>query len=129
MNKIAIIGLGYVGLPLAVEFGKIHEVIGFDLNKDRVAELLEGMDVTGEVSSLELKASPKLSFSSDLVNLNECNVFIVTVPTPIDKRNQPDLLPLTSASEMIGSCLKKNSHFRKSVGPSVQYRFFRWLLT
>lgn len=108
MNKIAIIGLGYVGLPLAVEFGKIHEVIGFDLNEDRVAELLEGMDATGEVSSLELNASPKLSFSSDLVNLNECNVFIVTVPTPIDKSNQPDLLPLTSASEMIGSCLKKN---------------------
>ena len=108
MNKIAIIGLGYVGLPLAVEFGKIHEVIGFDLNEDRVADLLEGMDATGEVSSLELNASPKLSFSSDLVNLNECNVFIVTVPTPIDKSNQPDLLPLTSASEMIGSCLKKN---------------------
>ena len=121
MKKIAIIGLGYVGLPLAVEFGKVHEVIGFDLNKDRVAELLNGIDATGEVSSSELKASPKLSFSSDLANLNECNVFVVTVPTPIDKSNQPDLLPLKLASEMIGNCLKKNDVviYESTVYPGV----------
>ena len=121
MKKIAIIGLGYVGLPLAVEFGKVHEVVGFDLNKDRVAELLNGIDATGEVSSSELKASPKLSFSSDLAKLNECNVFVVTVPTPIDKSNQPDLLPLKLASEMIGNCLKKNDVviYESTVYPGV----------
>ncbi len=108
MHKIAIIGLGYVGLPLAVEFGKIHNVVGFDINKDRVAQLLEGRDSTGEVSSLELKAATKLTFSCDLSNLSECNVYIVTVPTPIDNLKQPDLLPLTLASETIGRYLKKN---------------------
>lgn len=107
-TKIAIIGLGYVGLPLAVEFSKKFPVIGFDINQARIAELKSGTDSTLEVSNEELAEAKMLSFSSDKSVLAEVNVFIVTVPTPIDKNKQPDLTPLIKASEMLGSLVKKN---------------------
>lgn len=104
--KIAVIGLGYVGLPLAVEFGKKHPVIGFDINQDRIEELKSGTDHTLEVSDEELASSKQLQFSSDINELAECNFYIVTVPTPIDEYKQPDLTPLVKASTSIGSVLK-----------------------
>ena len=106
--KIAVIGLGYVGLPLAVEFGKKVSVIGFDINTDRVAELISGNDHTLEVSNKELVQASHLSYSSDMAELKDCNFFIVTVPTPIDEYKQPDLTPLIKASTAIGSLLKKD---------------------
>lgn len=106
--KIAVIGLGYVGLPLAVEFGKHHSVVGFDINTNRIADLTSGTDHTLEVSDEELSQALHLSFSSDIAELKECNFFIVTVPTPIDEYKQPDLTPLIKASETIGSMLKKD---------------------
>lgn len=105
--KIGVIGLGYVGLPLAVEFGKIYDVVGFDINEKRISELLDGFDRTKESSESELKESKNLFFSSTLEVLKECNIFIITVPTPIDKFNAPDLTPLLKASSMVGSILKK----------------------
>ena len=108
-KKIAIIGLGYVGLPLAVEFGKVRPVLGFDINEDRVAELRSGKDSTLEVTPEDLASASRLTFSSDLNSLRECDVFIVTVPTPIDKANRPDLTPLVKASETVGKALKSGS--------------------
>ena len=105
--KLAIIGLGYVGLPLAVEFGKQRSVVGFDINQPRIQALKAGNDSTLEVSDEELKQASHLSFSSDLAELAACNTFVVTVPTPIDEYNQPDLTPLIKASESIGKVLKK----------------------
>lgn len=107
--KIAVIGLGYVGLPLAVEFGKTRPVLGFDINSARVKELCAGQDVTLEVSPETLADSKHLSFSNSSNDLKECNIFIVTVPTPIDSSNRPDLRPLVSASETIGIALKPGS--------------------
>lgn len=103
--KIAIIGLGYVGLPLAVEFGKSRKVIGFDINQARIAELKSGQDSTLEVSSAELKTASDLSFSSDAADLASCRIFIVTVPTPVDKANRPDMTPLIKASETVGKAM------------------------
>jgi UDP-N-acetyl-D-galactosamine dehydrogenase len=105
--KLAIIGLGYVGLPLAVEFGKKRPVVGFDINAKRVAELQSGQDHTLEVEPEELKEAEYLSYSTIPDALHSCNVFIVTVPTPIDEHNQPDLTPLSKASETIGKVLKQ----------------------
>lgn len=105
--KLAIIGLGYVGLPLAVEFGKQRSVVGFDINQQRINALNNGHDSTLEVSDDELKSSSMLHYTSNLDELRECNVFIVTVPTPIDKYKQPDLTPLIKASESIGKVLKE----------------------
>lgn len=105
--KIAVIGLGYVGLPLAVEFSKKIPTVGFDINTNRVSELSLGVDTTKEVSSEELKDSTNLSFSSDKAVLRECNVLIVAVPTPIDEYKRPDLSPLISASTTVGSILKQ----------------------
>lgn len=105
--KLAIIGLGYVGLPLAVEFGKHRAVVGFDINQARIQALLAGHDSTLEVSSEELKLSRFLNYSCELDDIAECNTFIVTVPTPIDAYNRPDLTPLIKASESIGKILKK----------------------
>ncbi|MDR9778040.1 Vi polysaccharide biosynthesis UDP-N-acetylglucosamine C-6 dehydrogenase TviB, partial [Rhizobium hidalgonense] len=105
--KIGVIGLGYVGLPLAVEFGKKFDVVGFDINQTRIGELQSGVDHTLEVSSDELKDSPRLSFSADLQQLASCNFYIVTVPTPIDDYKQPDLTPLIKASQTIAKVLKK----------------------
>jgi len=104
--KIAIIGLGYVGLPLAVEFGKRYQVIGFDINQKRISELSNGEDKTLEVSRDELDLADNLRFSADPESLIECNVFIVTVPTPIDKANRPDLTPLIKASETVGRVIR-----------------------
>ncbi|MEY4541737.1 MAG: hypothetical protein RLZZ306_3494 [Bacteroidota bacterium] len=106
--KIAIIGLGYVGLPLAVEFGKKYTVLGFDINQTRIDELTSGYDRTQEMTSQELKSLHHLSFSTDKEQLKTCNIFIVTVPTPIDKYKKPDLIPLLSASRTVGKFLKKN---------------------
>ncbi|NOL50453.1 Vi polysaccharide biosynthesis UDP-N-acetylglucosamine C-6 dehydrogenase TviB [Pelistega europaea] len=105
--KLAIVGLGYVGLPLAVEFGKKRDVLGFDINKKRIAELQSGTDHTLEVSSEELKEAAHLHFSAESTELAKANTFIVTVPTPIDEYKQPDLTPLEKASETIGKVLKK----------------------
>jgi len=105
--KIAIIGLGYVGLPLAVEFGKKYPVIGFDINQHRIDELRSGQDHTLEVSTEELQNSEQLDFSADLDDLKKSNFFIVTVPTPVDQVNRPDLTPLKKASETVGYALKK----------------------
>lgn len=105
--KIAVIGLGYVGLPLAVEFGKKYSTLGFDINSKRVAELQGGTDHTKEVEPEELKKADKLKYSADVADLDEANVYIVTVPTPINKFKQPDLTPLIKASETIGQTLKK----------------------
>ena len=105
--RVAVIGLGYVGLPLAVEFGKKYVTIGFDIYADRVKELQDGRDRTLEVSAEELADSPLLSYSCDTAALSGSNTFIVTVPTPIDNANQPDLTPLRKASETIGKALSK----------------------
>lgn len=104
---IAIIGLGYVGFPLAVEFGKRYPTLGFDIDASRIAELQSGIDRTQEVSADQLASSTQLRFSSQVADLSTCNTFIVTVPTPIDHFKKPDLSPLLKASEMIGKVLKK----------------------
>jgi UDP-N-acetyl-D-galactosamine dehydrogenase len=104
--KIAIIGLGYVGLPLAVEFGKIRSVLGFDINLKRIAQLKEGRDLTQETEPEELQAASHLSFSTNSNDLRACNCFIVTVPTPIDRYKRPDLGPLIKASETVSKVLK-----------------------
>jgi UDP-N-acetyl-D-galactosamine dehydrogenase len=105
--KLSVIGLGYVGLPLAVEFGKIRSVIGFDINLKRIAQLKEGRDLTLETESKELQAATHLSFSTSTDDLRDCNCFIVTVPTPIDRYKRPDLELLIKASETVGKVLKK----------------------
>src|SRR5699024_3928839 len=105
--KLAVIGLGYVGLPLAVEFGKKRTVIGFDINSRRVAELNAGEDHTLEVEPEELKQAVHLRYTSDAAELAQANVYIVTVPTPIDAYKQPDLTPLVRASETLGRVLKR----------------------
>jgi UDP-N-acetyl-D-galactosamine dehydrogenase len=104
--SLAVIGLGYVGLPLAIEFGKKRSVVGFDINKMRVDELKSGQDHTLEASPAELSEAIHLSFTTNLEDLRNCNCFIVTVPTPIDEHKQPDLTPLIKASEAIGKVLK-----------------------
>ncbi|WP_045224371.1 Vi polysaccharide biosynthesis UDP-N-acetylglucosamine C-6 dehydrogenase TviB [Methyloterricola oryzae] len=104
-TKIGMIGLGYVGLPLAVEFGKHIDIVGLDINVQRVTELKAGFDRSLECSSEELKASPRLRFTSDPEDLRGCNVYIVTVPTPIDDHKRPDLTPLVKASETVGKVL------------------------
>lgn len=107
--KIAIIGLGYVGLPLAVEFGKKFPTLGFDINKARIAELKEFRDHTFEVDSADIEAAGNLQFSCNSEELGSCNVFIVTVPTPIDKDRQPDLSFLVKASQILGNVIKKGN--------------------
>lgn len=103
---MAVIGLGYVGLPLAVEFGKQREVVGFDIDADRILELQSGHDSTLEVTADQLKAARWLSFSSQLDSLRRCDVFVVTVPTPVDQANRPDMTPLIKASETVGTVLR-----------------------
>ena len=145
-KKIAIIGLGYVGLPLAVEFGKSRPVVGFDINLARIAELQSGKDSTLEVTSEDLVAAKHLAFSNCLEDITDCGVFIVTVPTPIDKANRPDLSPLVKASETVGKAMKTGSVviyestvypgcteevcvpvLEKHLGPQVQQGFLLWL--
>jgi UDP-N-acetyl-D-galactosamine dehydrogenase len=108
-EAIAVIGLGYVGLPLAVEFGKKRPVVGFDINVSRVAELKAGHDRTLEVDDEELTSARHISFTSDAKGIADCKIFIVTVPTPIDEANRPDLTPLIKASEAIGAVMPKGS--------------------
>lgn len=106
--KIAIIGLGYVGLPLAVEFGKKYPTLGFDINEKRITELKQGHDFTLEVSSDELADSQFIKYSNTVTDLADANVYIVTVPTPIDQHKQPDLTPLIKASQMLAKVMNKN---------------------
>ena len=106
-KKIAIIGLGYVGLPLAVEFGRKFEVVGFDINKKRISELSIGDDFTLETTKEQILSSTGLTFSSENSDLAGCNFYIITVPTPVDRNNKPDLTPLIKASETVGKVLKK----------------------
>lgn len=106
-SKLAVIGLGYVGLPLAVEFGKSRSVVGLDVNAKRIDALRAGNDFTLEVSDDELKSATGLSFTDKIADLSGCNVYIVTVPTPIDEHKRPDLTPLIKASEAIGTVLKR----------------------
>ena len=115
-KKIAIIGLGYVGLPLAIEFGKKYNVLGFDINQSRIHELNSGKDRTNVADldgmsfamNLSKEKTIGLRFSNEVEDLKSCNVFIVTVPTPIDKFNQPDLSFLINASETVGRLIKEN---------------------
>ena len=106
-KKIAIIGLGYVGLPLAVEFGKKFDTIGFDINESRIQELKQGKDTTLEVDSKELKQATQLSYTTNIDDIKDCNIYIVTVPTPIDEYKNPDLTPLIKSSETVGLLLNK----------------------
>ena len=107
-SKIGIIGLGYVGLPLAVEFGKHLPTIGLDINILRIEELKTGLDRSLECSAEEIQSSEKLKFTSTPMDLEGCNVFIVTVPTPIDGYNRPDLTPLVKASQSVGKTLSRD---------------------
>jgi len=106
-TRLAIVGLGYVGLPLAVEFGKKYETTGFDINRGRIDELRRGVDNTLELDAAELADAGRLSYSSDLADIAGCNVYIVTVPTPIDQAKRPDLTPLVKASESLGKVLSR----------------------
>lgn len=103
---IAVIGLGYVGLPLAVEFGKKYRTIGFDINEERIDELHNYYDKTLEVDADGLKSATFLTYTADILDIKDCNFYIITVPTPVDKYNKPDLTPLRKASETVGSVLK-----------------------
>lgn len=105
--KLAVIGLGYVGLPLAAEFGKSRKVIGYDINLERISELKSGKDRTLELNEIELAEAKYLVFSSELEAIRDCNIFIITVPTPIDEHKRPVLIPLIKASETVGSVLKR----------------------
>lgn len=108
MEKIGVIGLGYVGLPLAVEFGKVTGTIGFDINLERIEELKKGIDRTLEVDKAELAQATQLSYTANMDDLRAANYFIVTVPTPVDQYKKPDLSPLVKASETVGKVLKRN---------------------
>jgi UDP-N-acetyl-D-galactosamine dehydrogenase len=119
--RIGVIGLGYVGLPLAVEFGKLMPTVGFDINRDRVQALRLGSDSTLEVDAAELAGAVQLSFSWDPADIQSCNVYIVTVPTPIDRHKRPDLGPLESASRLLGQVLKRGdvAVFESTVYPGA----------
>jgi len=106
-QTIAIVGLGYVGLPLAVEFAKQYRTIGFDINEKRVNELKKGFDRTKEVCPEDLQAAASLEFHSEEGPLDEANIYIITVPTPVDEFKKPDLSPLSNASKMVGRMLSK----------------------
>lgn len=106
-KKIALIGLGYVGLPLAVEFGKKRTVVGFDINLNRIEDLNSGIDSTLEITKEELRCAVHLSYTANLDDIKDCEIFIITVPTPIDKHKKPDLTPLEMSSKAVGSILKK----------------------
>ena len=106
-KRIALIGLGYVGLPLAVEFGKKHQVIGFDISQSRINNLKNGIDTTLETTKQELKEALHLSYTTSPEDIKDCEIFIITVPTPIDRHKRPDLAPLVKSSKLVGSVLKK----------------------
>lgn len=108
-KKISIIGLGYVGLPLAIEFGKYYNVIAFDIKKERISDLLAGKDITNEISNKQIKDTKNILYTSSESDMKDSDVFIVTVPTPIDKNHKPNLNSIKSASEIISRCMKKSS--------------------
>ena len=118
---LAVIGLGYVGLPLAVEFGKKYKVIGFDVNKNRIKQLIDGVDITDECSKKDLQSASKLTFSSDSEELDDADIYIVTVPTPIDEFNNPDLSYIQNASRLVGKFLASGDTviFESTVYPGV----------
>ena len=118
---IGLVGLGYVGLPLLIELSKEYKTIGFDINIELVNELSKGIDTKNELNDNELKLLKKLDFTHDINDLRDCNFYIVTVPTPIDSFNEPDLGPLTQASEMIGTILSENNIvvYESTVYPGV----------
>jgi len=120
-NKIAIIGLGYVGIPLAVEFGKLYPTVGLDIDKSRIDELNSGFDRTLEMSKENLQSSTQLSYTTDIADTASCNIYIITVPTPINNKNQPDLTPLVKSSQSVGSVLKKGDVviYESTVYPGV----------
>ena len=120
-TRLAVIGLGYVGLPLAVAFGEKMDVVGFDINTDRIAELRSGVDRTLEVAATELAGATRLRYADDLDGIAACNVFVITVPTPIDTARRPDFDPLLKSSEAIGSILKKGDVviYESTVYPGV----------
>jgi len=122
-NKICIIGLGYVGLPLAHAFSEKYDVVGFDINTQRIEELNNGYDRTEELSETQVKESLKngMKFSLDIEDIKDCNIYIVTVPTPIDKNNKPDLTPLVKSSQTVGKVLKKDDIviYESTVYPGV----------
>ena len=113
-NTIGVIGLGYVGLPLALEFGKKTKVVGFDLNKERILELADGKDRNSEVTNAKIKNHKNIEFSYNETKLKNCNIFVVTVPTPVDNKNLPELSLLKKACELVGKYIKKkfNIYFR-----------------
>jgi len=119
--KIGVLGLGYVGLPLAVEFGKLMPTMGFDINKARIEELRKGQDSSLEVSPEELKTATQLTYSESMTAMKDCNFYIVTVPTPIDEYKKPDLTPLISASKMLGELISKGdiAVFESTVYPGA----------
>ena len=120
-HKIAVIGLGYVGIPLAVEFGKKHTTIGLDINLERIEELKTGFDRTLEMSEEDLESAVNLSYTADINDTKDCNIYIITVPTPINKKNLPDLSPLISSSHSVGSVIKKGDIviYESTVYPGV----------
>jgi UDP-N-acetyl-D-galactosamine dehydrogenase len=109
-NKICVIGLGYVGLPLAHAFSEKYEVVGFDINKPRIDELNSGFDRTLELNETQVKESLEngMKFTLDVEDIKDCNIYIVTVPTPIDESNEPDLTPIVKSTETVGKVLKKD---------------------
>ena len=121
--KIAIIGLGYVGLPLAVAFAEKYRVVGFDINSKRIEELQKGHDHTLELSDEQLEAARnnKIIYSDNIEDIESCNIYIVTVPTPIDESHRPDLTPLTSSSEIVGKVIKRDDVviYESTVYPGV----------
>ena len=119
--KIGIIGLGYVGIPLAVEFGKKFETIGFDINPDRIKELQDGFDRTKEVSKEGILSATKLSFTCDKDFLSDCNYYIIAVPTPVDENNTPNLTPLKKSTEIVGELISKGDIiiYESTVYPGV----------
>jgi UDP-N-acetyl-D-galactosamine dehydrogenase len=121
INNLAVIGLGYVGLPLAIEFGKKRGVVGFDISKNRINELKNGLDSSLEISSEEFKLSTNLNFTNSIDDIKKCEIFIVTVPTPVNQNNTPDLSLLTKCCDMIGPLIKKGDLviFESTVYPGV----------
>ena len=145
-EKICIIGLGYVGLPLAVAFGEKHKTIGFDISEERITDLKNGIDATLEVDSQQITSAENLQFTSLINDIRSCNVYIVTVPTPIDELKRPDLNPILSATELIGFVLSPQDlviHestvypglteeecvplLEQKSGPCFKYRFLLWI--
>ena len=121
MTTIAVIGLGYVGLPLAVEFGKKHPTLGFDLAADKVAAYAKHVDPTGEVSSADLRAADQLKCSTDPAVIGQADFIVVAVPTPVDEAHQPDFTPLVKSSESVGRHLKRGATvvFESTVYPGA----------